>query len=74
MHRFGRSEPRESALAYVRGPIAALLRKNGWTLAEKAGHAGPDRIQRTLNLIRPQRVSGIEPTRIHSHEVDTGRP
>ncbi|MGM9333837.1 IS701 family transposase [Streptomyces murinus] len=51
VHRFSRSEPRESALAYMRGLIAPLQRKNGWTLAEEAGHAGPDRIQRMLNRI-----------------------
>lgn len=50
-HRFSRSEPRESALAYMRGLVAPLQRKNGWTLAEEAGHAGPDRIQRMLNRI-----------------------
>ncbi|MEU9117739.1 IS701 family transposase, partial [Streptomyces sp. NPDC048483] len=31
-HRFSRTEPRESALAYMRGLIAPLERKNGWTL------------------------------------------
>lgn len=35
----------------MRGLIAPLERKNGWTLAEEAGHAGPDRIQRLLNRI-----------------------
>jgi hypothetical protein len=33
----------------MRGLIAPLQRKNGWTLAEEAGHAGPDRIHRMLN-------------------------
>ncbi|MEV5177964.1 IS701 family transposase, partial [Streptomyces flaveolus] len=51
VHRFSRSEPRESALAYMRGLIAPLQRKNGWTLAEEAGHDGPDHIQRMLNRI-----------------------
>lgn len=51
VHRFNRSEPRESALAFKRGLIAPLERKNGWTLAEEAGHEGPDRIQRMLNRI-----------------------
>ncbi|WP_306315010.1 IS701 family transposase [Streptomyces hydrogenans] len=51
VHRFARSEPRASALAYMRGLIAPLERKNGWTLAEEAGHAGPDRIHRLLNRI-----------------------
>ncbi|MFD4588952.1 IS701 family transposase [Streptomyces sp. NPDC058434] len=51
LHRFNRSEPRESSLAYLRGLVAPLERKNGWTLAEEAGHAGPDRIHRLLNRI-----------------------
>ncbi|MEU4089046.1 IS701 family transposase, partial [Streptomyces aureus] len=51
VHRFSRSEPRESALAYMQGLIAPLQRKNSWTLAEEAGHDGPDRIQRMLNRI-----------------------
>ncbi|MFE3739249.1 IS701 family transposase [Streptomyces sp. NPDC059134] len=50
-HRFARSEPRESALAYIQGLLAPLARKNGWTLAEQAGHAAPDRIHRLLNRI-----------------------
>jgi SRSO17 transposase len=50
-HRFARSESRESALAYIRGLLAPLERKNGWTVAEEAGHGGPDRIQRLLNRI-----------------------
>jgi SRSO17 transposase len=49
VHRFSRSEPRESALAYMRGLVAPLERKNGWTLAEEAGHAAPDRMHRLLN-------------------------
>jgi SRSO17 transposase len=51
VHRFSRSEPRGSALAYMRGLVAPLERKNGWTLAEEAGHSGPDRIHRLLNRI-----------------------
>ena len=34
VHRFNREEPRQSALAYMRGLVAPLERKNGWTLAE----------------------------------------
>ncbi|WP_079408525.1 IS701 family transposase [Streptomyces sp. 3211] len=51
VHRFSRLEPRESALACMRGLIAPLERKNGWALAEEAGHGGPDRIHRLLNRI-----------------------
>ena len=35
----------------MRGLISPLERKNGWTLAEQAGHAAPDRIHRLLNRI-----------------------
>ncbi len=35
--RFARSEPRERVLAYVRGLLAPVERKNSWTLAERAG-------------------------------------
>ncbi|MGW5499008.1 IS701 family transposase, partial [Streptomyces olivaceoviridis] len=36
VHPFSREEPRQSALAYMRGLVAPLERKNGWTLAEEA--------------------------------------
>ena len=37
--RFPRVEPRLRARAYVRGLLASLASKNGWTLAEAAGNA-----------------------------------
>jgi SRSO17 transposase len=43
--RFGRVEPRRRALAYLRGLLAPLERKNGWQLAEAAGDASPDSMQ-----------------------------
>ena len=46
--RFARSEPRERVLAYVRGLLAPLERKNSWTLAEQAGDPIPDGMQRLL--------------------------
>ena len=46
--RFARSEPRERVLAYVRGLLAPLERKNSWTLAERAGESAPDGMQRLL--------------------------
>jgi hypothetical protein len=42
--RFGRSEPRARVGAYVRGLLAGLERKNGWTLAA----VSPDGMQRLL--------------------------
>jgi SRSO17 transposase len=47
--RFPRVEPRLRAQAYVRGLLAPLASKNGWTLAEAAGNATPDGMQRLLN-------------------------
>jgi SRSO17 transposase len=47
--RFPRVEPRLRARAYVRGLLAPLASKNGWTLAEAAGNATPDGMQRLLN-------------------------
>jgi SRSO17 transposase len=47
--RFTRSEPRERAVAYMRGLMSHIPRKNGWQLAEYVGDASPDGIQRLLN-------------------------
>jgi SRSO17 transposase len=47
--RFPRAEPRLQARAYVRGLLAPLAGKNGWTLAEAAGDKTPDKMQRLLN-------------------------
>jgi SRSO17 transposase len=49
---FFRREPRLRAQAYVLGLTAGLERKNGWTLAEFAGDATPDGMQRLLNAAR----------------------
>ena len=46
--RFYRSEPRRRALAYVKGLLSPIERKNGWQLAEQAGDATPDWVQRLL--------------------------
>jgi SRSO17 transposase len=47
--RFARSEPRLRVAAYLRGLLAPLERKNGWTLAEAAGESNPDGMQRLLS-------------------------
>ena len=46
--RFRRQEPRRRALAYLRGLLSPVERKNGWQLAEQAGDATPDGVQRLL--------------------------
>jgi hypothetical protein len=39
--RFVRAEPRRRALAYLRGLLGNVGRKNGWQLAEHAGERTP---------------------------------
>jgi SRSO17 transposase len=46
--RFRRREPRLRALAYLRGLVSPIERKNGWQLAEQAGEATPDGMQHLL--------------------------
>ena len=46
---FARAEPRQRALAYLRGLLSQTERKNGWQLAELAGEATPDGMQRLLS-------------------------
>src|SRR5215471_16009038 len=45
---FARVEPRRQACKYVAGLISDLPRKNCWALAEQAGDATPDKMQRLL--------------------------
>ena len=47
---FHRPEPRGHARSYLRGLVAPLERKNGWTIAEHAGEPEPKALQRLLNL------------------------
>ena len=47
--RFERAEPRRRALAYVTGLLSTAERKHGWQLAELAGEATPDGMQRLLS-------------------------
>jgi SRSO17 transposase len=50
--RFTRIEPRRRMRDYVRGLLAPVGRKNGWQLAEWAGHATPDGLQYLLSRSR----------------------
>lgn len=47
--RFERAEPRQRALAYLKGLMSDVPRKNGWQLAEQAGELRPDGMQRLLS-------------------------
>ncbi len=50
--RFSRVEPRRRLLAYLRGLLAPVERKNGWQLAEAAGDPTPDGMQDFLGRMR----------------------
>jgi SRSO17 transposase len=50
--RFRRVEPRRRAVAYLKGLLAPVERKNGWQLAEAAGDASPDGMQDFLARLR----------------------
>ncbi|NUV87598.1 IS701 family transposase, partial [Streptomyces sp. KAI-26] len=47
--RFARADLRWRMRDYLRGLLAPVARKNGWQLAEYAGHRTPDGFQRLLN-------------------------
>jgi SRSO17 transposase len=47
--RFARLEQRTRSLAYLKGLLSPVERKNGWQLAEQIGQATPDGVQRLLN-------------------------
>lgn len=47
-HLFARPEPREVFADLIEALLSDLRRKNGWTMAERAGHATPHRIQKLL--------------------------
>lgn len=47
---FFRTESRMHAEHYLRGLLAPLERKNGWTIAEHSGEPEPKALQRFLNL------------------------
>jgi SRSO17 transposase len=49
---FYRTESRRHAEQYVRGLLAPLERKNGWTIAEYVGEPEPKALQRFVNLSR----------------------
>jgi SRSO17 transposase len=45
---FGRLEIRQSAHGFIDGLLSGIARKTGWSMAEQAGLARPDRMQSLL--------------------------
>ena len=72
--RFRRPEPRRRVLDYLRGLLSAVERKNGWQLAEQAGDATPDGVQRLLYNYRwdPDLVRDDLKNYLMEHLADTG--
>src|SRR5215208_1799788 len=50
--RFRRRAAHRHAVAYVRGLLSDVERKNGWQLAEQGGYGHPRAIQRVLDRSR----------------------
>jgi SRSO17 transposase len=50
--RFERAEPWRRAIAYLKGLLSRVERKNGWQLAEEAGACTPAGTQRLLSASR----------------------
>jgi SRSO17 transposase len=72
--RFARAEPRRRVLAYLRGLLGNVTRKNGWQLAEHAGERTPDGMQRLLATADwdPDRVRDDLRTYVVEHLGDAG--
>jgi SRSO17 transposase len=72
--RFARAEPRRRALAYLRGLLGNVGRKNGWQLAEHAGERTPDGMQRLLSTADwdPDRVRDDLRAYVVEHLGDPG--
>ena len=71
---FARSEPRQRAVAYLRGLLSDTERKNGWQLAEYLGDPTPDGVQHLLaradwdaDAVRDDLVRSV-----HDHLGDPG--
>jgi SRSO17 transposase len=47
-HHFPRCEPRQRALAYLKGLLSPVERKNSWQIAEQAGDPAPYAVQHLL--------------------------
>ncbi len=69
--RFARVEPRLRAREYVSGLVAGLERKNGWTLAERAGESGPQGMQRLLRRGTRTRGSDCRSVPVLTGHVNT---
>ena len=50
--RFARSEPRHRVVAYLRGLLSPVERKNSWQLAEELGEQTPYGVQHLLGRAR----------------------
>jgi len=74
---FARVETRRTACEMLRGLLSPIERKNGWWLAEHAGHVSPDRMQRLLRTAvwDDVRVRALDPDgqrRCQERRCDSG--
>jgi SRSO17 transposase len=66
---FPRSEPRHRALAYLKGLLSPIERKNGWQLAEQAGDETPYGVQHLLGRAESDAddVRNVLPDYVNQH-------
>ena len=57
--RFGRREPRQRALAYLKGLLGSVERKNGWQLTEYVDDATPDGVQLADRMVELGLVTSL---------------
>jgi SRSO17 transposase len=71
---FARVEPFRAAGKYIRGLMSDLPRKNCWSLAEHAGHATPDRMQRLLERASWDTFAAMDTVRdfVIDHPAEAG--
>ena len=66
---FPRSEPRHRALAYLKGLLSPVERKNGWQLAQQAGDETPYGVQHLLGRAEwdADEVPNVLPDYVNQH-------
>lgn len=71
---FPRTETRQAAFDYLKALLSPLGRKNGWQMAEQAGHANPYRLQHLLGRACWDADALCQTVRayVHEHLQDPG--
>jgi len=69
-HAFVRPESYQQALAYLRGLMSPVERKNGWQVAEEVGDATPYAMQHLLDRAKWDCDKMRDELRVYAQELD----